>query len=277
MKAAPAKAANRLLGEYFRVRGRFSPEEEARRALREITHRRGRCVAARDIDRADEVLRHACFDVDDVAENFLRVELRIESLARFDSTAGAPVFGFARPQRWQITICERAERYMPLYRTTVMHELGHLLLHGNRNDSPSYSPRSPVRPAYEIEADEFMLRAILPRSVLSLAMFRSAAWHDLSIVEAIRGANTERGRWQYRQYYLPELVSQLCVSRELLCNTLTDLHLFTAETRQYHLSYAMPNRWKASTSGQSLQPEVASMQSAIERLRMTRLQAPQAS
>src|SRR6185312_14053471 len=93
--------------------------------------RRGRAVAPQSVcggwrDEevrafALDVLRRGNFDVCDLAENFLGIDLYVGDLRALDEQAGAPVFGLAQPESRTIEICQRAESYEPLFRSTVMH------------------------------------------------------------------------------------------------------------------------------------------------------------
>lgn len=95
--------------------------------------------------------------MEDLAQNFLGLDLFLDDLSDFDRTAGAQVFGAAEPTSGVIKVDLRAVDYQPLYRSTVMHEVAHVVLHqGHAARVMNYSPRSPRRPGEEREADRFM-------------------------------------------------------------------------------------------------------------------------
>ena len=193
---------------------------------------------------AETILGQAFFDVDDYSENFLKLKLSIEPLNYFDSSANAPVYGLSRPKNRSISICTRTQYYEPLYRTTMMHEVGHVILHGQHSKSClSYSPASPIRPSYEQEADQFMVVALLPKSVLHLNIALCAHYHHIEIFELLLNANTERGRWQWRRHVFPFIINTLCVSRELVSIKMKRLGVFSEETVNFHRSYRLSNKW----------------------------------
>lgn len=242
-----------LLDEYFESKGRESPRAAAERLLSRILVKNHRWTSDVQRDVADAVVRDAHFDVDDVAENFLGLDLSIRPLHQFDDAAGAPVFGFARPASRSIVICDRANEYEPLYRATAMHEMGHAVLHVNpATRALPYSPSSPRRPKHEREADEFMHESLLPIPILRLAISWLADSWSMDLRQAISLANTEKARWQWRHCYFPGMINTLCVSRHLIALKMKHLGVFSAETYRYHLSYALPNRWLNKSTSEPL-------------------------
>lgn len=125
-----------------------------------------------------------------------------------------------------------------------MHEIAHILLHaGARKRVVAYSPQSKTRPPEEREADQFMQEALLPQAVLLVSIARLADIWGIDIKEALAGANSERGRWQWKNRFFLPLVNNLVVSRHMLCLKLKSMGYFSETTVRYHLSYPLPNRW----------------------------------
>jgi hypothetical protein len=245
---SPTDAANRILEDYFSERGEVCPEEQADSFIPRITMYRQSGVWRSDdlVDTAVKILDESAFDVDDLAENHLGLTISIEPLEDFDTVAGSQVFGVAYPDQREIVICERAEKYLPLYRTCVAHELGHVFLHGHRQSKGAlhYSPGSPKRPPEEHEADEFMTALLAPRPVLELAVSLAAHQSGLHLAEVWHYANSGRGWDQWRYCIFPRLIDRLCLSRLLLSIQMRKLGVFTQETVEYHKTYALPNRWR---------------------------------
>lgn len=258
----PTVLARRVATQYFAARGEETPEARAERLLNRVTvnadHRWTYQVA---VDAAYDILVSAAFDIDDLAENHLRVGLSIGSLRSYDERAGASVFGLAYPKLREITICERAEAYLPLYRATVAHELGHILMeHRNaRTRQLAYAPAANRRPGEERIADEFMCSLLLPGSVLTLAIAVASQQYGLSLRETMAMADSKRGRWQWRYRLFRPLVERLCVSRQMLTIAMRRLGCFTEDTAKYHLTYHLPNKWR--THG-----PVAPMQNIINQI-----------
>lgn len=244
----PHRAAASILRGYFAERGEEPPNIQAGEFLPRITmSRRGIWRSTDLVDTACRILNAATFDVDDLAENHLGVGLFIEPLHEYDALAGAPVFGLADTDAGEMKICERAERYLPLYRTTVAHELGHLVLHGPglQNRTLAYSPRSKIRPPEEHEADEFMVALLAPDNVLTLGVALAAHQCDLHLADVLRRANTVWGCDRWRDAIFPALIDRMCLSREFLSVQMRKWGFFSQETVQYHKTYRLPNRWRA--------------------------------
>lgn len=240
----PWRAAAQAMAQFYDSRGERWPAFEACRLMREVRVRKNRWVADRHVILADQILVSACFNVDEFVEYFLGATLLIENLEDFDADAGAAVYGYAKPESWTIAICERALEYEPLYRSTVMHEVAHLLLHSERRERVlAYSPGSTGRPPEERHADTFMHVALLPRSVLLLATARVAQFWDISIREALGDANSKRGRWQWRERLFIPLINTIGVSRQLMSIKLKSIGVFSQATVCYHCSYGLVTRW----------------------------------
>lgn len=245
--------ARDLMTDYYKWCRQGAPPTEALDLISVIRLRDNRWQHHNHRKRAEQIFEAARFDVDELAENFLGLTLSVEPMHRLDAIAGATVFGAANPRAGEIRICERAEAYPPLYRTTVMHEVAHVLMHGPQDvQCMNYSPDSPRRPRHEMEADEFMHTTILPVPVLNLVVAWIADLRGASLPEALARANTRRGRWQWRHLYLPAIINTLCVSRHLIAIKLVTLGVFSRATLKYHLSYAAPNCWRPEV--QSLGP-----------------------
>ena len=242
------RAAASILRSYFSERGEEPPNAQAGEFLRRITMSRyGVWRSIELVDTACRILDAATFDVDDLAENHLGAGLFIEPLHEYDALAGAPVFGLADTDAGEMTICERAERYLPLYRTTVAHELGHLVLHGGglHNRALAYSPRSKIRPPEEHEADEFMVALLAPDNVLTLGVALAAHQRHLHVGDVLGRANTVWGRDRWRHAIFPSLIDRMCLSREFLAVQMRKWGFFSHETVEFHKTYRLPNRWRA--------------------------------
>ena len=242
--------ARQVAACYFAQRGENPAEDRARSFLSRITLRtNGAWRSDTLVETAVEIINSATINVDQLVENDLHIKLGIEPLHEYDRLAGSPVFGLAFPRKREIIICERAERYAPLYRTSVAHELGHVLLHGTAARSRlSYAPSSRNRPPEEYEADEFMIALLAPANVLRLGTALAAHERGLHIWEVCHRANSSRGRWQWREKILPCLIDRMCLSRLLLSIQMRQLGVFTDATVEYHRSYALPNRWRTSVT-----------------------------
>ena len=244
MRSAQFKTADDLLQAYYAARGNAWPAAEAMDWLRGYVFRRGQ-LNQRSFDVADNILDSSILDVEDVAEYFLGLNLQIRDLSEFDRAAGAPVFGLARPKAGAITVCTRAVEYLPLYRSTVMHEVAHIVLrHGSRTRPLNYSPMAKNRPPEEREADRMMAEALLPKPLLYLAVVSAGHLYGVQPGEAFVAANSARGRYQWKHYYFPFFVNRLQLSRQLVAVRMSQMRRFTEETYRYHLSYPMPNRWR---------------------------------
>ncbi len=246
----PWTAAPDLMRSYYDRKGQEWPEFSACRLLDKIRIRNTRWVNRALLNEANALMVNAAVDVDDLAEYHLGLRLRIEHLNELDAITGAQVFGLAIPERNEIVVCERAERYEPLYRATVMHEIAHILLHGeSRKRVVAYSPESKTRPPEEREADQFMHEALLPRAVLLVSIARLTDIWGIDIREALAGANSGRGRWQWKNRFFLPLINNLVVSRHMLSLKLKSMAYFSERTVRYHLSYPLATRW-INQSGQ---------------------------
>ena len=233
-----------LLAAYYAERGESLPGPDSLRWLR--------CYAARGnhADRdslayAETLLERAVVDVDDLAEYFLGCDLLLNDLRPFDQEAGAPVLGSVRPPTKVINVCFRAEAYRPLYRSTVMHDIAHLMLHADaRSAAYHYAPTAKQRPLIEKEADRFMAAALLPEPILYLAIVLAGQPHGAAAGTAFGDANTKRGRWQWRYIYFPFFLDRMCLSRELVSIRMLERGTFTRETHEYHKTYAIPTKWR---------------------------------
>ncbi len=267
-----ANAARDLMIGYYDRCGEELPAIDADELIGRIRIRNGRWENPIWREQAEQILNRSFFDVDDLVENHLSIRLIIRPLYEYDVIAGAPVFGLARPASREVTICERAEGYEPLYRTTVVHEVAHVVLPSLSRPRPrvlSYSPSSPQRPKEEKEADEFMHTAILPLPVLELGIAWIAEMHGLNLHDALAGANTGRGRFQWREVYFQNLIDSLCVSRHLIAIKLKGLGVFSEATLRYHLSYPLPNRWRKTSQWRPLRAPLRKTLSKFGELRQT--------
>ncbi len=243
----PETAAHRLLDSYSQSAGLVCPVQDARELMDRVTvdSLSNRWLPSRSCDDAESILERACFDVDDVAENHLGIDLAIQPLRHLDNKAGSPVFGCAiLPQR-RIIICTRTLEYEPLYRTTVMHEVGHIVVHGSAAPAQlNYSPGSRNRPVREREADLFMCMVLLPDPILDLAIAWASTTWELNYRSVTASANNKWGWDVWRRRMFPSLINKLCVSRQMLAYRMRDWGWFNQETVEYHQTYALPNRWQ---------------------------------
>src|SRR5258706_16453052 len=112
---AEFETADSLLQAYFADRGQPPPSTTALDLLRASCFGGGAWRNNAEREACHETINRANFDVEDLTENFLGIDLYVENLSEFDKRAEAPVFGIAKPASRTITICERATGYQPLY------------------------------------------------------------------------------------------------------------------------------------------------------------------
>lgn len=247
-------AAERMMRSYFKSRGESWPEDDANEYLARLDITRIEKSGLNDRQRSvmDDIIRRSYFDVDDLIENHLEITVWIDDLSEFDTLAGARVYGHARPDMNVIALCERVD-YEPLRRTTLMHETGHMLLHGSKlARALCYSPNAKTRPPEEKDADEFMVSALIPTATLMIAVVRAADHGQMSIVEALTNANTKRGCWQWRRNHFPFLINRLCVSRQMLGLALQRRRIFNRATYDHHLTYCLDTVWSVNHKTRSL-------------------------
>lgn len=229
----PRMVATSIVGSFFSSFGLVPPELRARQLLRRI--KVGRDHKWTDPDLAIEVgtfLRQTCFDVVQlVVHTGFHVHFRDLGI---DPASGRKILGHHSAKEHVITVCRSTMDYYPLFRTTVLHELAHLLLHRHGQNPESRCER---------EANEFMQSAILPRAVLFLGVFLICQSNVVDPVLALQSANLLRGKYIWRHRLLPWLVDNLCVSRELIAILMEKEGWFDSATLQYHTSYHMPNKW----------------------------------
>jgi IrrE N-terminal-like domain len=262
----PQEAAMKLLSSYFEAQGIECPVHGAKRLMARalVDPKTGAWQNWNLIEPAFQIIELMRYDVDDLVENHLDVRPSIESLEKLDRSLGSPVFGMARPNSRKIAVCERTLAYEPLYRATLMHEAGHVVLHGSRKskDYP-YTPFSRNRDSREQEANDFMRHILLPEDVLYLGVGLMCSLNGMQIEESIRSANSKRGRWQWRNKHFPFLINHLCVSRELILNVLRRGGVISNETYDFHKSYPLPNRWLNAKTYKPLAKVVARLRQAI--------------
>lgn len=257
----PWEVAVRVMREYHASEGDVWPGDEAEDVL--ATARAGRdhrWTAPDTVDRGRDVLRRAAFDVDDLAENHLGIHLEIANLEDLDAMAHAPVYGVAYPESRKIRVCDRALKYEPLYRSTVLHEVGHVLLH--RRTACRYimftPDRRPQNPQ-ERDANQFMHTALLPKPVLKLAVAYVCHLWGIDIQLPIGSANSARGRWIWRHRLFSPIISDLCVSRQLIAIKLRRMNCFSNQTVQHHKTYALRTRWREPESPTLLAKSLAAI------------------
>lgn len=253
--------AYRVMREYYHARGEQWPADEAKRLLVLYVQAgfRWRPEAA---EHAYGVLARANFDVVDLAQNFLQFDMVVHDLRSFDTDAGAPVFGAAFTKSHSFAVCDRTTLYQPLFRSTVVHEVAHLVLDSQHAEHSYYAPHSAHRPRTVYAADKFMVGALLPKALLTLGIVVEADRRGIASGEALRGANTSRGLSQWRHIFFPSLIDQLCVSREMIAITMWRFGYFSPGTLDYHKTYALKTRWWTPGMHRSLKPH---LQAALRR------------
>jgi len=239
-----------LLHDYFKSHHETSPSDDALLLLKGFIEGGLRWRDDKVVDFAKSVMTRANFDVCDLAENFLGIDVYITDLSSYDERADAPVFGIARPASQTIEICQRAEKYEPLFRSTVMHEVAHIVKHSRgRKGAMHYAPAAKHRPQEEMEADRFMADALLPLPILFLSVFALAQQMALNPIEAFACADSSRGQFQWKNFYFTPLINQLCVSRELIAISLRHYRFISERTLEYHRSYSLSTKWRKAAPG----------------------------
>ncbi len=241
----PRKVAETTMTDYFAAKGQRWPAVEATELLTQI--RVGpdhRWTDRKLLDRAAAILSRAAFAADDLIENHLKISVSYESLAYLDKAEGSMVYGCAYPQTREIVICERVMAYEPLFRTTGVHELGHVLMHNEPHQRCLlYTPERLASTPEEREANAFMKAVILPDSVLRLAICYICGIWGIDTRLVFNAANSLRGRWIWRNRLFASLINKLCVSREMIIISMTQQRVFSADTVAYHKTYALQTKW----------------------------------
>lgn len=233
------------MADYFARKGERWPAVEAEDLLRQVrVGRDHRWIDRQLLDRAGAILARAVFPVDDLIENHLKVTMSYESLAYLDKSEGSVVYGCAYPQSREVVICERTLKYEPLFRTTAVHELGHVLMHKETQQRCMlYTPHRPASTREEREANAFMKAIILPDPVLELAIQYICGIWGIDTRLAFAATNGARGRWIWRKRLFVSLINALCVSREMISITMKRLRFFSDDTAAYHKTYALDTKW----------------------------------
>jgi len=254
---------------YFASKRQRWPADEAREILQQVRlgpdHRwMDRTLAAQ----AAETLARAAFPVDDLAESYLKIAINYESLRHLDNSEGCQVLGCAYPSSREIVVSDRTLKYHPLFRTTVLHETGHVLMHRRTaKRCLLYKPERLASTPEEREANAFMQAAILPESVLDLAICHICNIYGIDLRLAYSAANGARGRWVWRHRLFVHLINALCVSREMMGIKLKQLWRFSDETVEYHKTYALRTWWHTPETLEVLpRPLRKVMRSVYERL-----------
>ena len=267
----PWKAAVQVMEGYYRDRGEAWPGYRAGELLELIWIKGNRWVVEKHEEMAHEILKTATFDVDDLVEK-MGIGLRVESLEHLDHAVGGVILGRACLDAREAIVSPRAQAYAPLYRTTVMHEVGHIILHDhsaqrclrfNQADLGCSKDRK------EREANQFMQVAILPKPVLILGLALVCSLYGISVAEALLVANTQKGRWLWRRRIFLPLINTLCVSRHMMAIKLRNMGVFSKDTANYHLTYGLGTHWNASRQGSPVAPLTGSLDGELQRLRGT--------
>ena len=242
----PWKAAERTMVAYYATKGQEWPGHEAQAILDSVKVGVDRRWTDQSrLDWAETVLARSLFDVHDLASNHLGITIGIDSLEYLDEGVGAPVYGCAYPDSAEMVVCERTLSYKPLYRTTVVHEVGHVLLHKDtHNRCLLYTPLGAPPGTEEYEANQFMQTAILPKPVLCLGVAYLCHIWRIDLRLAFGAANTERGRWIWRYRLFKPLINLLCVSREMICIKLRRIGCISEDTLRFHKKYALETLWR---------------------------------
>lgn len=245
----PWKVAGNVMADYFDTKGEQWVAFEASAMLGTIVvGRDNRWVRNERSTEAKRILQRAFFDVDDLAENHLGIRVDFESLEYLDGGVGSSVYGCAYPQDRQMIICTRTLAYPPLYRATVVHEIGHILLHAqSANRCLVYTPDMPGPTPEEQEANQFMHVALLPKSVLHLGIAYICDVWGIDLRLPIASANIERGRYLWKERLFVPLMRMLGVSREMIAIKMARQRCFSQDTLAYHKTYALPTPWPQST------------------------------
>jgi hypothetical protein len=250
----PWEIAVNAMSGYYSVDHKEWPGHEATAVLGAVKLGKDhRWLGKATVHWADAVLQRARFDVDDVIENHLGIQLSFDRLDYLDKVVGVPVYGVACPDTREIIVCERVQAYEPFCRTTLLHEAGHVLLHGSSEcGSLMFTPGRRASGAKEAEANQFMRVALLPRPVLKLAICYFCHVWGIDVRLALGSANSARGRWLWRKRLFSAIIDQLCVSRELTAIMMKQMGCFSAETVRYHKAYRLKTRWNEPAVGSTL-------------------------
>ena len=183
--------AAETMNAYFAGMGHPWPAVEADEILQKVAvTREHRWTSDILAERAEATLARANFPMIDLVRDFLGISVRWTSLAHLDKSAHCHVYGRANPQTRSIEICERTRSHGPLARTTLAHELGHVLLHKrNRKRCLLYTNALPSS-RKEREANAFMQAIVLPTSVLELAILYRCHQRHLDPRLAFNAANS---------------------------------------------------------------------------------------
>jgi len=267
--AEPWKIADRVMGRYYADRKDHWPTFDASRLFKHIRvgqDRRWRDEAL--VQKAEDILARSFFDVDDLVENHLGISISFDRLDYMDDAFGCPVYGCAYPETREIVVCERTLNYEPLYRTTVLHEAGHVLLHAAASTRCLlYTPGQSPQRREEQEANQFMQVAALPRSVFLLGVGFLCHLYGIDIRLPFGAANTKLGRWIWRNRLFAHLINMLCVSRELISIKMRGLGFFSAETVEYHKTYRLETHWHKPEPGWKLGASIKRLLSEPEMAR----------
>ncbi len=228
---------------FYQNRGHVWPAIQARDLIPHICVKGTRWANEEDVGRVASLLEQARFDVNELAEDYLGLSISRPSLLPLDNDSGR-LFGYTFTGTSEIAVCRRTLDYLPLYRTSVMHEGAHQVLHGRRA-SVENSPRARLddNRRKEREANEFMRVTLLPKPILRLAIAYVANILGFPFDRLLTEANTSRGCSQWRTYIFTPLINRLCVSREFIAIALRSMGVFSEETLNYHRSYHLNNHW----------------------------------
>lgn len=240
----PWKVAEATMTDYFASKGQEWPAIEADQILSRVgINRDHRWTNHQLVDQAQAVLSRATFSMDELVKDHLKISMSYECLDYLDESQGSKVYGCAYPQSREIVICTRTLGYKPLFRTTVAHELGHVLMHTDvQQRCLLYTERSGSS-SEEREANAFMKAIILPKPTLDLAITYICDTYGIDVRLAFGSANSIRGRDVWSRCLFVPLINKLCVSRDMVCISMKQRGVFSEETVAYHKTYALKTHW----------------------------------
>ena len=239
------KVAVDIMKGFYNSRRQEWPALAAQRLMPMIRVRGSRWVSAEDETEAAGILNRALFDVDELAEDYLGIRISRPLLKRYDDESGK-LLGYSLTETPEIAACRRTLAYRPLYRTTIMHEVGHQMLHIPCVIDPvAGPPAAHIVASREREAYDFMRVTLLPKPILKLAIAYIAHVQAIPLDKVLVEANTNPGHSLWRRHIFRPVINKLCVSRAFVAVAMRkSLGVFTESTVRYHRKYALDNHWR---------------------------------
>jgi len=243
---SPNELAFDIRRSYFKQNQQEVPEDIARQIFNvvRVDDRTHKWTSENLANRAYQVIKEAVFDIDDLAENHLGLNISIQHLGYMDCINNTSVYGVSYPDSGEFIVCERAAKYEPLYRSTVAHEAGHCCLHkSHAYRSLMFTPNISNPGVEETEANEFMVSLLLPSPLLWLSIVYCCHFWRQDIKMVVGCANSERGRWVWKKRIFPFLINNFCVSRQMLSIRMKKAGVFNEDTLNYHKTYRLETKW----------------------------------